>query len=592
MPTLTAKLVGTLVGHGARFVAPVILLLGVAAACSDSPTATVVPTPTRIPTATASATAIATPVATSTPLPPSPTPVPSPTPSPTPAPVPDDFRREGILKTAIRREPSSLDVNLQKDPTAWPVMLPQANWLVAFEQGRRGLIPDLAERWDVADGGRRYTFHLVNGVTWHDGVPFTARDVVFTLERVLGSVSAPYRAPLASIQRAQAKDDQTVEVTLTRQDALFLPGLGALGNVVLPAHLPIDRLEAFETVGTGPFRLTRHVKDAKFELRRNDAYFRVGIDGDPLPYLDGIDVLTVPDAPTAMALMRVGRLDVGPPAAPSQWGSDRAEVDRRLATFHVKAYASAQLTLLMPNRGYWQDARLRGAVADVLDRRSFDEAATFGFGDPLTSLMPSRQGEGRWALPRGELTRYGYGLPKDPAEVARSLAAAGVALPPSALMRASEDLGPEARQAFSQVRGLLGQSPALVLDPQEALLAARVGQEFDLLLEPVPLWLDDPTALLDRRFRTNGGDNFGRWSDLQVDGLLDRVASSLDPARRLADARALQRRILDLGWVAVLGTAPVLQVQRRPVRDVWLPLHPEDGPVYRLEDAWVDPNAE
>lgn len=482
-----------------------------------------------------------------------------------------------------------MDVNLEKDPNAWAVFLPRADWLAAFEQGRRGLVPDLAERWDISEAGRRYTFHLVQGVSWHDGAPFTARDVVFTIQRVLGSISAPYRATLTSVQQARVVDDTTVEVTLARADASFLFALGAAGNAVLPAHLPPERLEDFDSVGTGPFKLARHVRDSKYELRRNPSYFRRGADGQPLPYLDGVDVFVANDVQTAVALMRLGRLDAAPATAPVQWGPSRSEVERLLAPFQVMSYASAQYTLLMPNRGYWQDGKLRRAIGDVLDRSAFDKAATFGFGDPLGSLMPGRLGAGRWVLSPGDLAQYGYGVPRDAAQVLQSLRTAGAALPPAGLMRAQEDLRPAAEAAFAQVRSLLGRGFSLALESAQDTLAAKVVQEFDLLLEPVALWLDDPTAVLARRFGTAGADNFGRWSDAQVDGLLDRVASALDAAQRLADARALQRRILDLGWVAVLGAAPVLQVQAKPVRGIWLPLHPEDGPSYRLDEAWLEP---
>ncbi|MDI6857654.1 MAG: ABC transporter substrate-binding protein [Dehalococcoidia bacterium] len=130
------------------------------------------------------------------------------------------------------------------------------------------VLPGLAESWDISANNKTYTFHLRRGVTWHDGHPFTADDVVFTV----GLLQDPeYRGPsfLADLFRSvsvEKLDDSTVDITLAQPFAPFL-AYASIG--LLPEHL-LKGLSAEDLynapfnqqpVGTGPFRLLEMTKE-------------------------------------------------------------------------------------------------------------------------------------------------------------------------------------------------------------------------------------------------------------------------------------------------------------------------------------------
>ncbi|MCX6022091.1 MAG: ABC transporter substrate-binding protein, partial [Chloroflexi bacterium] len=124
------------------------------------------------------------------------------------------------------------------------------------------LVPDLAQRWDIEDGGRRYRFVLRDGVRWHDGIPFTADDVVFSF-KMIQAKDFPGSTDLAALWKdvgIAKKDDLTVEFTLPQPYAPFL-STTTLG--IVPVHLlrdvrPADLTRApfnANPIGAGPYRL-------------------------------------------------------------------------------------------------------------------------------------------------------------------------------------------------------------------------------------------------------------------------------------------------------------------------------------------------
>ncbi|MCX6761444.1 MAG: peptide ABC transporter substrate-binding protein [Candidatus Moranbacteria bacterium] len=164
------------------------------------------------------------------------------------------------------------------------------NGLLKYD-GKGGLIPDLAESYEISDDKTTYTFHLKKNVTWHDGTPFSARDVIFTFNLI---TDPAYKSPLrANWQGVSANlvDDSTVTFVTS-------PYAGFLNNVtfgILPQHIwdsvkpdnfPLAQLN-LEPIGTGPFKYNAFQKDSKgnilsYKLVANPNYF------DGKPYLSKI----------------------------------------------------------------------------------------------------------------------------------------------------------------------------------------------------------------------------------------------------------------------------------------------------------------
>jgi peptide/nickel transport system substrate-binding protein len=142
-------------------------------------------------------------------------------------------------------------------------------------------MPELADAWEVSDGGKTITFHLHKGVKWHDGAPFSSADVKYTIERIMtppqGMVSP--RGPVfnALIERVEAPDPDTVVVYGKGPSALLLPLFASGHNMIIPKHIvepdPVNALKT-RVIGTGPFRLKEPPTTSLWKYERNPDYFK------------------------------------------------------------------------------------------------------------------------------------------------------------------------------------------------------------------------------------------------------------------------------------------------------------------------------
>src|SRR5262249_54676170 len=136
---------------------------------------------------------------------------------------------------------------------------------------------ELAESWAWSDGGKRLTFKLRRGVTWHDGKPFTSADVKYTLDLV--RELTPQRLKLnprkqwyANVADVVTDGDFTVAVVLKQPQPGLLNLLASAYGPIYPAHVDPAELRT-RAVGTGPFKLKEAVAEDKIVMVRNPTYF-------------------------------------------------------------------------------------------------------------------------------------------------------------------------------------------------------------------------------------------------------------------------------------------------------------------------------
>lgn len=197
-------------------------------------------------------------------------------------------KRGGVLTFAVTAEAPTLDCHATTTYAAVHVLAPHYSLLVKIDpQDYPKVKPDLAESWTISADGLTYTFKLRQGVVFHDGQPFSAKDIKASLDRIrqppTGVVSVR-QAAFDDITEIATPDPATVVIKLKSPDPLFLDLLALPFNCIYSADkLAADPLFPAKTIlGTGPFVATGHVAGAHFEGKRFDKYFEPG-----KPYLDG-----------------------------------------------------------------------------------------------------------------------------------------------------------------------------------------------------------------------------------------------------------------------------------------------------------------
>lgn len=183
--------------------------------------------------------------------------------------------------------------------------------LLVYDVNFTAIQGELAESWEVSDDGLTYTITLNDGVTWHDGEPFTAEDVKFTLELVLNPEAGSYLAgKLAGVESVEAVDDLTAKITLAEPNAALPDALTFI--VMLPEHVlgemaPADLLQSTwwstEPVGTGPFAWGEYVPGEYVELVAYEDYWK------GRPQLDRVINRYYKEPGTAVIALRSGETD-------------------------------------------------------------------------------------------------------------------------------------------------------------------------------------------------------------------------------------------------------------------------------------------
>jgi len=236
------------------------------------------------------------------------------------------------------------------------------------------IVPGLAESWEISDDGLTYTFHLREGVTYHDGTDFEATDVVFSYDRARADDSTnAQKALFAAIETVEAVDPLTVKVTLSQPTGSFLFNM-AWGDAVIVAPESVDT-NATQPVGTGPFVFSRWVKGDRVELTANPDYW-----GEPA-MIEGATFRFISDPTAAFAAMMAGDLDAFP-VFPAPENLAQFEADPR---FQVLSGSTEGETILAMNnaKAPLDDVRVRQAIAHAVDRQSIIDGAMFGYGTPI-----------------------------------------------------------------------------------------------------------------------------------------------------------------------------------------------------------------
>lgn len=236
------------------------------------------------------------------------------------------------------------------------------------------ILPALAESWDISEDGLTYTFHLHEGVTFHDGSTLTAEDVVFSFDRARGEGSVNAQKGLfASIASVDAPDDLTAVVTLSRPEGNLLFNL-AWGDAVIVSPASAET-NTSKPVGTGPFRFVRWTQGDSVVLERNPDYW-----GEPAR-LERATFRFIDDPSAAFAAMMAEDVDTFP-IYPSPETLPILDADPRFVA--VIGSTEGETLLAMNNkRPPLDNILVRQAIAHAINRQELIDGAMFGYGTPI-----------------------------------------------------------------------------------------------------------------------------------------------------------------------------------------------------------------
>ena len=306
----------------------------------------------------------------------------------------------GTLVVATALEPTFYQTNYQWDGGVVYISHNILSKLCFWDEDTKTMVPDLAESWESSEDLMTWTFHLREGVTWHDGEPFTAADVKWTFDSILeyGDQAYTYNY-VKMVESVETPDDHTVVFHMTDPCGTFVESVGDYqGPDILPAHIyegtdPYTNPANQSPIGTGPFKFVEAEAGNYCRLAANTDYYGDG------PYLDEIIYSFTPDLTTATTALEAG--EVGwMTATPSFAEADRlATVDG--ITVDTQATNIVQWTQFNlsedADRPYISDVRVREAICYAIDNQNIANVLYLGYVEPSDNWYTSTV---EWAVNR------------------------------------------------------------------------------------------------------------------------------------------------------------------------------------------------
>lgn len=303
------------------------------------------------------------------------------------------------LRVQLPADIRSIDPGVNRDHNTDGVVLHMVEGLVAYGEDAAPK-PLLAEKVEIAPDGKRYTFTLRRGVTFHNGAELSSADVVWSWNRYMDPktdwrcLSEFDGRGQVKVERVSAPDPQTVVFDLDQPSALFLTSLArtdcAMTGILHRSSLKPDG--SFDRpIGTGPFKFGEWKRGEFIRLDRFADYAalpgpRDGFTGAKKPLVDEVRFVVIPDSATAKAALIKGDIEVVPDVA----NADVAELkgDDRVKLSVVSHMGLVGL-IMQTRDPVMANPKLRRAIAAAIDKPELVAAVTDGLGKPNGSVVPS-----------------------------------------------------------------------------------------------------------------------------------------------------------------------------------------------------------
>ena len=520
------------------------------AACGSSSTATTTPAP-KASAAASPAAGAASPAAAATTAPTtaaaattgtSPTTVPASSstgaasPAATTAAAAGTPKKGGILKMGLQGDPVALEPH--------GTSLTATNHVIDHIYGRLVTIdaslspqPDLAESWDISPDGMIYTFKLRKGVKFHNGQPFVAGDVKYSFERILDpATKATQTASLTGVDKMEVLDDNTIKITLKKPNAAFVVGLFA-SNYAIVKKEDVDKNGDLKKTanGTGPFKFKEYTPNTKVVLERNPTYWDTG-----KPYLDGIEMVPVPDDTARSTAIRTGTVDFVEYAPAKDIPQLKADKSLTIAGDQNTNIRYLGFNLTQKDKP-WANPKVRQAMSLAMDRQAIVDAAFYGLAIPTLTVFPP----GYWATLDTKVP------PQDIKAAKAMLADAGFGSGFKTTIKtwSSYPFLSNAALAVQDQLKQIGITADVLPEDNGTFIADNNSKNYEMLVSGTSGYVD-PNEIMLQDFGTGLASNNSGYSDPAFDKLIaDGVAASKQEDRKKVYAQLQQKLMADNPWV-------------------------------------------
>jgi peptide/nickel transport system substrate-binding protein len=507
----------------------------------------------------------------------------------------DQPKHGGILRIYHRDSPASASILEEATVSTNAPFMGVFNNLVLFDQhvaqnSFDSIRPELATSWALSEDQTKLTFKLRSGVKWHDGKPFTAKDVKCTFDMLMDRSSQklrknPRQSWYANVKDVSVNGDNEVSFQLGRPQPSLIALLASGYAPIYPCHVSPRDMRT-HPIGTGPFKFVEFKQNESIKLTRNTDYWR-----KDRPYLDGIEFTIIPNRSTAILAFIAGQFDMTfPTEVTIPLLKDVKAQDPKAVCVVAPTNVNTNLIVNRDSPPF-DNAELRHAMALALDRKAFIDILAEGQGDMGGALLPPP--EGIWGMP-AEMLRtipgYGPDIKKNRDEARAIMQKLGY--------------GPDKRLKIK----VSTRNIAVYRDPAVILIDQLKDIYIDGELEPVETsnWqakvtrkdytvglnltgnaVDDPDQTFYENYACGSERNYTGYCNKELQTLFDKQSAETDPARRRPLVWEIDRKLQEDVARPIIFHArqatcwhPYLKGYTVMVNSIY------NG--YRFEDVWLD----
>jgi len=266
------------------------------------------------------------------------------------------------------------------------------DYLLTYDAATLERAPGLAESWETSDDGLTWTFHIREGVVWHDGEPLTANDVAYTYNRVIDNHEGAFFSYLRLVESVIAEDDTTLVIQTSKPT----PQMLSILIPILPEHvwsdIPEEEAKTYENiplVGSGPFELAEYEPGQFALLEANEDYWAGA------PHVDEIIYRVFNNQDAAVEALKVGEIDAIDAMEPNLFQSLEGidtitQNPADIIAFDEIAFNTGALQ--GDGHPALQDVRVRQAIAHAIDKETLIDRVLLGYGTIGSTIVTPAAG--------------------------------------------------------------------------------------------------------------------------------------------------------------------------------------------------------
>jgi peptide/nickel transport system substrate-binding protein len=500
----------------------------------------------------------------------------------------------GILKFYHRETPPSLSIHEEATFSVNAPAMPIFNNLIVYDQHKPQnsmdtIVPELATSWAWSKDAMQLTFKLRQGVKWHDGVPFTSKDVKCTFDLLQGKAQDKFRKNprkdwYAFVADVTVNGDDEVTFHMKRPQPSLLAMLASGYTPIYPCHLNAAQMRT-HPIGTGPFKFVEMKQNESIKLQKNPDYWKKS-----LPYLDGIEFSIIQNRATAVLAFVAGKVDVTFPTEMTAALVKDIKAQDPTAICEIKPINVSTNLIVNRESPPFNSPELRKAMALSLDRKSMIDIILQGQGDQGGTLLPPP--EGVWGLPpdmlktipgygdvnkdreeaRAIMTKLGYG-PNNPLKIKISTRNLATYRDPAAVL-------------IDQFKSIYIDAE---LDPVEssAWFAKVARNDYSVGLNLTGNGIDDPDQAFYENYACGSERNYTHYCNKDLEKLFDQQSAETDLAKRKKLVWEIDKKIQEDVARPMLFHARTGTCWKPYVKNMTIESNSAYNG-YRYEDLWLD----